>query len=293
MTGPMQSHLNRNEVLALRGLRLPTVALKGLQRAGIYCQPAISIEYQEASQGYLIRGVESGGAITQIGAYCASVDDAGSPLAHYQPVQTLAVNGLHGVFLSPSLVRVQMFRSVATCELLITRHNLASIEGRGRPKLQNSILFHGRHGTFDRESRGGHLNLGEAVAPVFYNRRGENTPLPDQFHEAALKVIEGACCVGCRHSHVQDPSSSGAVRSSASPERLGGKHAAVEDKQRRAREDLLPRIEEVLRDSAASFWLKNALQSALARDPVDAANDAEILAHLLDRRCHQILDESS
>jgi hypothetical protein len=269
------------------------VALKGLQRAGIYCQPAISIEYQEASRCYLIRGFESGGATTQIGAYCGFVDEGGSPLSHYQPVQTPAVNGLHGLVLSPSLVRVQVFRSVTTCELLITRHNLASVEGRGRPKLQNSILFHGRHGTFDTESRGGRMNLQELVAPVFYNRSGEITPLPGQFHEAVLKVIEGACCVGCRHSHVLDLSSSGAVRSSASPEQVGGKHAAMEDKQQRAREDLLPRIEEVLRDSAASFWLKNALQSALARDPVDAANDAEILAHLLDRRCHQILDESS
>ena len=52
----------------------------------------------------------------------------------------------------------------------------------------------------------------------------------------------------------------------------------------------LPTIEEVLRDPAASFWLKNALRSALARDPVDAANDAEILARLLDRRCRSILN---
>lgn len=53
----------------------------------------------------------------------------------------------------------------------------------------------------------------------------------------------------------------------------------------------LPTIEEVLRDPAASFWLKNALRSALARDPVDAANDAEILTRLLDRRCRSILDQ--
>lgn len=52
----------------------------------------------------------------------------------------------------------------------------------------------------------------------------------------------------------------------------------------------LPTIEEVLRDPAASLWLKNALRSALARDPVDAANDAEILARLLDRRCRSILN---
>jgi AbrB family looped-hinge helix DNA binding protein len=31
----------------------------------------------------------------------------------------------------------------------------------------------------------------------------------------------------------------------------------------------LPTIEEVLRDPAASFWLKDALRSALSRDPVD------------------------
>jgi hypothetical protein len=54
----------------------------------------------------------------------------------------------------------------------------------------------------------------------------------------------------------------------------------------------LPTIEEVLRDPSASFWLKAALRSALARDPVDAANDAEILARLLDRRCRSILRET-
>lgn len=54
----------------------------------------------------------------------------------------------------------------------------------------------------------------------------------------------------------------------------------------------LPTLEEVLRDPAASFWLKDTLRTALARDPVDAANDAEILAKLLDRRCHEVLGNS-
>jgi len=48
-------------------------------------------------------------------------------------------------------------------------------------------------------------------------------------------------------------------------------------------------IAEVLADPAASFWLKNALRSALLRDPVDAANDAETLARLLSQRCEAIL----
>ena len=54
----------------------------------------------------------------------------------------------------------------------------------------------------------------------------------------------------------------------------------------------LPRIDEVLADSAASYWLKTALRSALCRDPVDAANDSEILARLLKERCDRILSES-
>lgn len=53
--------------------------------------------------------------------------------------------------------------------------------------------------------------------------------------------------------------------------------------------DDLPGIEAVLQDPTASFWLRAALRSALARDPVDAANDAEVLARLLDRRCREIL----
>jgi hypothetical protein len=54
----------------------------------------------------------------------------------------------------------------------------------------------------------------------------------------------------------------------------------------------LPGIEEVLADPAASYWLKTALRSALCRDPVDAANDSEILARLLKERCDRILSES-
>lgn len=45
----------------------------------------------------------------------------------------------------------------------------------------------------------------------------------------------------------------------------------------------------VLKDPAASFWLKAALSSALARDPVDVANDAELLYELLAHRCEEIL----
>lgn len=52
-------------------------------------------------------------------------------------------------------------------------------------------------------------------------------------------------------------------------------------------------IDQVLADPAASFWLKDALRSAMERDPVDAANDAEVLAKLLAERCRTLLGDRS
>jgi transcription initiation factor TFIIIB Brf1 subunit/transcription initiation factor TFIIB len=51
---------------------------------------------------------------------------------------------------------------------------------------------------------------------------------------------------------------------------------------------MTPMCEAILSDPAASYWLKKALRSALKRDPVDAAADAEILAATLRARCDNI-----
>ena len=40
-------------------------------------------------------------------------------------------------------------------------------------------------------------------------------------------------------------------------------------------------IEEVLKDPATSYWLKNAIKTLLDRDIVDAINDAKHLHSLL------------
>ena len=49
------------------------------------------------------------------------------------------------------------------------------------------------------------------------------------------------------------------------------------------------RIRHMLNDPAASRWLRNALRAALDRDPVDAANDAEILGEVLNARAEAVL----
>ena len=50
--------------------------------------------------------------------------------------------------------------------------------------------------------------------------------------------------------------------------------------------------EEILDDPAASDWLKGALRTALERDPVDALNDALLLAATLEERLRAVLDLS-
>ena len=49
----------------------------------------------------------------------------------------------------------------------------------------------------------------------------------------------------------------------------------------------LPKVQDILDDPAASDWLKSALINALARDPVDALNDALVLAQVLDDRLRE------
>lgn len=202
MTDPKHTRLSKDEVLALRGLRLPPVALKRLQRCGIYCQPAISIEFHQEAQRYMIRGVESGGAVPGLGAYCAFVDERGMSPSSVLPVAALGVNGLHVAVLSSAIVRIQLFRTLYHYELLLTHHILASTEGKARPTLRNSLLFHGRHGALEMELWGKDSRLRGVVVPTFYSRNGEQMAPPDCFHDAIVRMTAGVCCVGCRHIHV-------------------------------------------------------------------------------------------
>ena len=41
--------------------------LKALQKRGIYCTPGVSLEHQHLARRYVLRGVESGGAVSDMG----------------------------------------------------------------------------------------------------------------------------------------------------------------------------------------------------------------------------------
>jgi hypothetical protein len=52
----------------------------------------------------------------------------------------------------------------------------------------------------------------------------------------------------------------------------------------------LPQSDAILSDPKTSEWLKSALQSAAMRDPIDALNDALVLAATLEERLRREFD---
>ncbi len=198
---------------ALHGLALPASVLKALQKRGIYCTPGISLEHQHLAKRYVLRGVESGGAVSDMGRVCAFVSPEGDPLPWLQSLDSIALNGRHAIFLAECLVRVEMLRTVRTCELAITLHTLSHTPGRSRPDVASAPLFRGRDGVLPLDLwKEEHRALRGKLTPIFYTRAGEVLQLPQRFEEAIRNVTAAVCCIGCKHSHVGVPPVAGGLR---------------------------------------------------------------------------------
>ena len=180
--------------------------LKALQKRGIYCTPGVSLEHQHLARRYVLRGVESGGAVSDLGRACAFVAEDGSPLPWLQPIHSIAVNGRHAILLAESMVRIEMLRSERTWELAITHHTLSRASDRERPQIVSKPLFRGRDGVlavdlWKEENRG----LRGKLAPVFYSRAGEVLPLPPPFEEAIRKTPQPSAALAANTRTVGVP----------------------------------------------------------------------------------------
>lgn len=188
------------------GLAIPSPVLRALEKRRIYCQPSVSIEHQHAAMRYVLRGTESGGAVSDMARYSAYVDIDGRPLPWLQPLDSLSGNGRHAIVISTQLVRIEMLRVGRTYELAISKHALASPEERRRPTLNSHLLFHGRQGTLAVELwKKDNVSLRGSVTPIFYSSAGEVRRFPEKFDEAIRKVTGALACLGCKHSHIAVP----------------------------------------------------------------------------------------
>ena len=200
MESPATSNANR---YARYGLSLPRQTLRALEKRGIYCQPSVSIEHQHLARRYVLRGVESGGAVADMGRYCAYLDAEGNPATWLQKIDSIPGNGRHAIVIAPELVRIEMLRIGRTYELAITRLWLKSVDGHIRPTIATAAVFRGHQGTLAVELwTTANKSLRGSVAPVFFTAAGEVLNLPEQFGEAIRKITGAVASLGCRHTHI-------------------------------------------------------------------------------------------
>lgn len=113
-SGQRRVAMESNPKLNIRGLRLPPATVKRLEQTGIFARPEVSLEYQNLAKRYVIRGVESGGAVAELGRYVSFAGENGEQLPWLQPIDSLAVNGVHAVIVAPVITRIEMFRAGRT-----------------------------------------------------------------------------------------------------------------------------------------------------------------------------------
>jgi hypothetical protein len=197
----------RRELIARRGLVLARHIVRRLDQVGIHARADVSLEHQHLAQRYVVRGVESGGAIAEMGRYVTFAGETGESLPYLQPVDSLGLNGVHAVVVAPALVRIELFRTGRTCQLLVTRHQPRKIEDGGRPSLESSLVFRGVDGLLDVELWGKDRAIAGSVVPQFWSRAGERMGIPAIFQPAVRAATHGASCVGCSHGHyLRNPS---------------------------------------------------------------------------------------
>lgn len=191
----------RQNFTGATGLPLTRRALRELKNRGIYAHSQLSVEHQQPAQRYVIRGLESGGCVSDVGRYVSFADEHGNSLEYLYPVEAIGVNGLHAVVISTALVRADMLRKGRTYELLITRHALGSVTDGQRSKLQSEILFRGVHGRLELDLTGRDRVQAGSVVPTFYSLSGEVVEIPEKFVSLIRATTKGVNCSGCSHVH--------------------------------------------------------------------------------------------
>ena len=189
------------DFLAHRGIALARRVLRRLDEVGIFAQPTVSLEHQHLAGRYVARGIESGGAVKEIGRYVTFCGLEGEPLAYLHPIDAIGVNGVHAVVIAPVLVRIELFRAGRTCQLLITKHQPGKVGNGRRPLLENTVLFRGVNGFLDGEPSGKENHMPASAMPRFWSRSGEQREIPLVFVAAVRGATTGTTCVGCSHTH--------------------------------------------------------------------------------------------
>jgi len=183
------------------GLRLAKRVWRRFAEAGIFAPGQVSLEHQQLAQRYVVRGVEAGGAVAEIGHYVTFAGANGESLRYLHPLDAVGVNGVHAAVVAPTLVRLEVFRSGHTYQALISKHSVGEVRDGRRPSIVTEVLFKGLDGYLELELWGRDKARAGELLPQFYTLGGELMEMPAAFESAMLGATRGACCIGCRHCH--------------------------------------------------------------------------------------------
>jgi hypothetical protein len=197
--------MKQNRLPDVLALRLSRQVLRVLRERGIFAYSPVSLEHQHLANRYVVRGLESGGAVGDLGRYVTFTQEDGLPIEWLHPVEAIGVNGLHSVVVAPVLVRIEMLRTGRTYELLITQHRPGATNDGKRPPLETRLLFRGIHGRLDLDLSGKDKDKAGTVLPTFYSRAGEEVGIPKRFRQAVRAVTAAVHCNGCVHCHYVRP----------------------------------------------------------------------------------------
>ncbi len=193
--------MKKNQSTGATGLLLPRTAVRVLKDRGIFAHSPVSLEHQHLANRYVIRGVESGGAVGDVGRYITFAAENGQALEYLHPVEAIGVNGVHAVVIAPTLVRIDILRKACTYELLITQHGPGQPVNGQRPQLESKILFRGVHGRLELDLAGKDKAQAGSVMPTFYSLAGEEIAVPKRLRQAVRAATKAVNCIGCAHCH--------------------------------------------------------------------------------------------
>lgn len=193
--------MSNHKFTGISGLPLATRAIRILKDGGIYAHSLLSVEHQELAKRDVIRGLESGGSVGDIGRYVTFADEDGQSLEYLHPVETIAVNGLHAVVISNAMLRADMLRKGRTYELLVTRHWLSVATDGKKPRLECEVVFRGIHGRLELDLTAKDKAQAGRVVPLFYSLSGEECAIPNQLLGLVRAATRGVNCRGCSHMH--------------------------------------------------------------------------------------------
>jgi hypothetical protein len=186
-------------------------ALRVLKDEGIFAHSPVSVQHQHLAHRYVIRGLESGGAVRELGRYVTFAGEDGGALECLHPIEAIGFNGIHAVVIADAFVRVDMLRKGHTYELLITRHTLGEPKNGNRPQVETRILFRGIHGRIDLDLCGKDKSRAGSIVPTFYSLAGEAVPIPGNFVSVVRAAVRGVNCLRCVHAHYLRPQSAASL----------------------------------------------------------------------------------